>query len=149
MIDARENYNDFNSLEMISASSMADVNAQMNKSAIDDIPPPDTPSLFFQRDPIPFKTQSAINHTMLQFINNDASGLFSNSTFSACTFQVTHSHTYMLQQRRCSKSRFVRSTHLLTLIFTVKPAIVPTSIPREPPYMYITHSQVSPMDFTI
>jgi len=42
MIDARENYNDFNSLEMISASSRADVNAKMNKSAIDDIPPPDT-----------------------------------------------------------------------------------------------------------
>jgi len=42
MIDARENYNDFNSLEMIWASSMADVNAQMNKSAIGDIPPPDT-----------------------------------------------------------------------------------------------------------
>jgi len=42
MIDARENYNDFNSPEMISASSTDDVSAQMNKSAINDIPPPDT-----------------------------------------------------------------------------------------------------------
>jgi len=104
-------------------------------------------SLFFQRDPIPFKTRSAINETMLQFINNDTSGFVSNSTFSAYTFHFTHSNTYMLQQSHCSKSRFVRSTYLLTLIFTVNPAIVPTSKSREPPY--ITHSQISPMDFTI
>jgi len=97
-------------------------------------------SLFFQRDTIPFKTSTAINHTVLQFTNNDTSRFFSNSTFSTCTFQFTHSHTYMLQH--CSKSRFVRSTHLLTLIFTVKPAIAPTSISRGS--LYITHSQVSP-----
>jgi len=117
-----------------------DVKAQKNKSAIDDIPPPT--SLFFQRDPIPFKTPSAINHTMLQFTNNDTSGFFSNSKLSACTFQFTHSHTYMymLQQSHCSKSRFIRSTHLLILICTVKSAIAPTSVSREPPY--ITHSQV-------
>jgi len=39
---------DFNSLEMISARLRADVIAQMNKSAIDDIPPPETP--LFQTD---------------------------------------------------------------------------------------------------
>jgi len=90
MTDARENYFlstiDFNSLEMISASPMADVNAQMNNSAIDDIPPPDTDS----------NQNTTISHTMLQLTNNDTSGFFSNSTFSACTFQFTHSHTYML-----------------------------------------------------
>jgi len=41
---------------MISASSRADVNAQMNKSAFDDTPHRRPTSLFFQTDPIPFKT---------------------------------------------------------------------------------------------
>jgi len=73
---------DFNSLEVISASSRADVNARMNKSAIDDIPPPD---IYLQTLPNrPDSNQNTtINHTILQLTNNDTSGFFSNSTFSA------------------------------------------------------------------
>jgi len=92
-MDARENYFlriDFNSLEMISASSRADANARMNTSAIDDIPP----QTYLQT---PDSIQnSTINHTMLQLTNIDTLGFFSNSIFSTCTFQFTYSHMYML-----------------------------------------------------
>jgi len=79
-MDARENYClniiDFSSLDIISASSRADVNARMNKSIIADIPPPDTNLPILPNRPNFF--QNTTNYITLPFTNNTTSRFFSH-----------------------------------------------------------------------
>jgi len=58
MLDANENYYDFKNLEMISACSRSD--SQMHKSAIDDIPPPETNLTILPNTPD--SIQNTVNH---------------------------------------------------------------------------------------
>jgi len=96
MLDANKNYFvctiDFNSLEIISTcSSRTDVNAQMNKSAIDDIPPSEINATSVIHSNRPDSIQNTTNHiNTLQSTNHNIPGTFFNSTFSGCTFQFTH-----------------------------------------------------------